>query len=189
MILQHPEAFTGKIVDSTKWIIPDGYATCAVTGKFYPFDQLSITFAHWVFSRDFRIQHDLNCEDADWLSEEGYYILMSKLQQLGLEEDYHEAVWNDMTIEAYQQRKNDMHAQYTGAAEVAPPELDEPIEYITLNDFVEVNLRGSVAPFYGTVIDVEVDTQWAKVEEERFGALRWVFIDDMRLVLKNSALS
>jgi|SRR5690606_30535927 hypothetical protein len=98
--IRNPEKWIGKRVDSTKWIIPDGYWKCAMTGKLYREDQLTITFFHWAFTREFRIQHGLTVEDADWLSEEGYDLLMLKLQELGLEGAYHEAVWNDTTIAA-----------------------------------------------------------------------------------------
>lgn len=99
--MRNPQAFIGKRVDSTKWNIPEGYSPCAMTGKLHPESDLTITFNHWAFDREFRIQNGINVYDAEWLSEEGYDLLMIRLQELGLEEAYHEATLYDMTVDAY----------------------------------------------------------------------------------------
>lgn len=99
--MHNPEAFVGKVVDTTKWDVPDGYAICACTGKLFPESQLLITFDHLAFDRQFRIEHGLTVEDADWLSEEGYFELMDILQRLGLEDAYHEVAHPSLTVAEY----------------------------------------------------------------------------------------
>lgn len=82
--------FTGKRVDSVKWNIPDWYAQCSVTGKMYPEDAFTVSFPHMAFT-----QEQLKAlgpwgagwvEHADWLSEEGYEILMRRVEALGYED-------------------------------------------------------------------------------------------------------
>lgn len=88
---------TGKRVDSMKWIIPDGYGFCAITGKMLPESELLVTFAHHHFTRE---QRSLLgawgvgwCEDADWLSEEGYEVIMTRVEVCGLMDVYQEGYW------------------------------------------------------------------------------------------------
>lgn len=95
---------TGKRVDSTKWIIPDFYAQCAVTGKMYAEDGFGMySFPHMAFTDE-----QLSAlgawgvgwvEHADWLSEEGYEILMRRVDEL----DYHHFIdeyWNGPLLAA-----------------------------------------------------------------------------------------
>jgi hypothetical protein len=79
--------YTGKRVDSVKWNIPDWYAKCSVTGKMYPEDAFTVSFPHMAFT-----DGQLKAlgpwgagwvEHADWLSEEGYEILMRRVEALG----------------------------------------------------------------------------------------------------------
>lgn len=92
--MHHPAAFIGKRIDSTKWIIPDGYWRCEMTGKLYAeADLVDYSFYHYFFDRSFLVAHGICCEAAAWLSEEGYYIIIDKLDQLGLLDAYY-AAWD-----------------------------------------------------------------------------------------------
>lgn len=92
--MHHPESFTGKRIDSTKWIIPAGYERCEMTGKlFAERDLLDYSFAHYFFDRDFLIENRIYCEAAAWLSEEGYYLIIDTLDRLGVLADYY-AAWD-----------------------------------------------------------------------------------------------
>lgn len=87
--MHNPNAFLGKRVDTTRWIIPDGYVKCAMTGKLCTEEQASISFAHWMFEREFLIENGIYVEDADWLCEEGYDLIMAKLDELGYLDYYY----------------------------------------------------------------------------------------------------
>lgn len=77
--LRHPEKWIGCRIDTTKWIVPDGYVLCDHTGKLYPEEQALLTFAHWVFERDELRTMGIHTEDASWLSEDGYYQILDIL--------------------------------------------------------------------------------------------------------------
>lgn len=92
--IHNPASFIGKRIDSTKWIIPDGYWRCEMTGKLYAeADLINYSFAHYFFSRHFLIANGIYCEAAAWLSEEGYDIIMGKLDNLGVLDAYY-AAWD-----------------------------------------------------------------------------------------------
>lgn len=84
------KALTGKRIDPNKWKLPEGFKTCAMTGKLHPECALECSFSHWAFERSFLIEHGICIEDADWLSEEGYDLIMAKLESLGLLSQYRE---------------------------------------------------------------------------------------------------
>lgn len=90
--MTNPAAFIGKRVDPSRWTIPAGYDRCEMTGKLYPHNQLEHTFRHWVFNRDFLAENGIYVEDAAWLSAEGYDLIMTKLDDLGVLGAYREAV-------------------------------------------------------------------------------------------------
>lgn len=69
-----------------------------------------------------------------------------------------------------------------------PPELDDQVEYLETGDFVEYWLRGSAEPRYGEIVKVNVETQWAVIQAAS-GIRRAVHVDDLRLVLKQAALT
>lgn len=82
--MRHPERFVGKRVDSTRWLIPDGYVQCAFTGKLCREDDALVTFDHWAFSREERLAMRIwHVEDASWLSEEGYDAILAVLETHG----------------------------------------------------------------------------------------------------------
>ncbi len=94
--------YTGKRVDSTKWIIPEGYGFCAITGKMLPESELLVTFAHHHFTREQRALLGAWgvgwCEDADWLSEEGYEVIMSRVEACGLMDVYQDGYWGPSPV-------------------------------------------------------------------------------------------
>ena len=53
-------------------------------------DNLTASFFHCAFDRDFLIEHNIYIEDADWLSSDGYDEIMTTLENLGI--DYVESV-------------------------------------------------------------------------------------------------
>jgi hypothetical protein len=95
---------TGKRVDSTKWVIPDWYARCAVTGKMYPEEAFTtFSFPHMAFTDE-----QLKAlgswgvgwvEHADYLSEEGYEILMRRVDALGYQ-DLITQYWDNVMVRA-----------------------------------------------------------------------------------------
>lgn len=89
--------FVGKRVDSVKWNIPEGYEICAITGKFHRESSLLVTFAHHHFTRSQLAQLGAYgvgwCEDADWLSEEGYEQIMSRVEACNLADVYEDGYW------------------------------------------------------------------------------------------------
>lgn len=82
----------------TAWNIPDGYAICAMTGKFDRFENLSVTFPHHLFDRDFLKANGIYVEDADWLSAEGYDEIIDVLDRLGMLGAFYEALENEREI-------------------------------------------------------------------------------------------
>jgi len=91
-------------------------------------------------------------------------------------------------LSEYVEQHTDSHAQYDTAADLTPPELDEPLEYLETGDWVEAWLPGAREAKEGEIVSVNVETQWAIVEF-RYGARRSVHVDDMRLIIKGVALS
>lgn len=89
--IRNVAAFVGKVVDSTKWNIPNGYFKCEMTGKLFAEADLEHTFNHHFFNREFLVSNHIYCETAAWLSAEGYDIIMAKLEDLGVLEAYREA--------------------------------------------------------------------------------------------------
>ena len=71
-----------------------------------------------------------------------------------------------------------------------PLELDDPIEYLEGGDYVRVERLvrpAGAAPFYGTILRVRTDIQWALIEKERSGRREWFPVEELFLVLKASA--
>jgi hypothetical protein len=91
-------AFVGKRIDANRWAIPEGYRLCAKTWKLHPESRLERSFAHWVFPREFLLQHGIYVEDADWLSDEGHDEIMSVLECLGLRDAYNEAYFRGTSL-------------------------------------------------------------------------------------------
>jgi hypothetical protein len=87
--MRNPEKFEGKKVTVGKWIIPDGWAVCAMTGELYREADCLISFPHYRFDRQFLLDNDIYVEDAEWLSEKGYYQIVDVLERLG----YAEMLW------------------------------------------------------------------------------------------------
>ena len=86
--MRNPEAFVGKMIDSTKWNIPEGYERCELTGKLYREDDMTVSFPHYFFDKAFLREHRIYVEDAAWLSDEGYDIIMATLEKLGMMDFY-----------------------------------------------------------------------------------------------------
>lgn len=85
--------FIGKRVNSVTWQIPEGYALCAITGKFYATKDLEISFPHCNFTNEQLAllgRHGAGwCEDAEWLSEEGFNQIMDRVRACGLMDVYY----------------------------------------------------------------------------------------------------
>ena len=84
-------AFTGKRIDPTKWTIPTGYERCEITGKLLPESELEITFQHYLFDKAFLTVNGIYCEDAAWLSQEGFDHILGTLDRLGVYDAYRAA--------------------------------------------------------------------------------------------------
>ena len=84
--IKTPSKWIGKKVDTNKWSIPQGYHLCAKTGKLFAEDDLLVTFAHWLFDRSWLVAKGIMVEDADWLSEEGFFEIADVLKR---EEKWH----------------------------------------------------------------------------------------------------
>jgi len=80
--------YIGKKLDLNKWNIPEGYELCAKTGKFYAISDLCVTFAHWMFDRNWLIEKNIMIEDAAWLSEEGYDQIIEVVKAEGKYDQY-----------------------------------------------------------------------------------------------------
>lgn len=91
-IIRTVDAFIGKRVSAVHWVIPAGYATCAITGKLFPESELEITFQHYLFDKAFLTSNGIYCEDAAWLSAEGFDIIIDTLDRLGVLAAYKEAL-------------------------------------------------------------------------------------------------
>jgi hypothetical protein len=87
--------YTGKRVDLMKWQLPEGYETCELTGKLYPQSELEISFPHYLFDKKMLIANGIYVEDASWLSEEGYGIILTKLENIGV--DYWQVIDDYLT--------------------------------------------------------------------------------------------
>lgn len=82
--MKTPAAFVGRRVNPDKWNIPAGYGLCRMTQKLHHEDDLLVTFAHWKFEKQFLLDNGIYVEDAEWLSEAGYDLIMDKLEALGM---------------------------------------------------------------------------------------------------------
>jgi hypothetical protein len=85
MTVKQIKHYTGKRVNSVKWQIPDGYERCAMTGKMYPDTLLEVSFPHTLFDRDMLLSNHIYVEDAEWLSQEGFELILMKLEQIGVD--------------------------------------------------------------------------------------------------------
>lgn len=79
---------TGKRVNRDKWQLPDGFAVCAVTDKMLPESELLVTFQDGHLTAERWALVGPRIEDADWLSEEGYGLLMDRVGAAGLMDVY-----------------------------------------------------------------------------------------------------
>jgi len=84
-------AFVGKQIDPTKWEIPSGYERCEITGKLHPESELEITFQHYLFDKAFLTANGIYCEDAAWLSAEGFDHILGVLDDCDVLAAYYEA--------------------------------------------------------------------------------------------------
>lgn len=76
---------TGKRINLNKWHLPEEYELCELTGKMLPMSELEISFPHHLFDRDMLIENGIYVEDAAWLSEEGYGIILTTLENIGVD--------------------------------------------------------------------------------------------------------
>lgn len=90
--IRNIDAFIGKRISSVHWVIPPGYATCEITGKLHPESALEVTFQHYLFDKEFLVTNHIYCEDAAWLSAEGYDFIIATLDRLGVLAAYKEAL-------------------------------------------------------------------------------------------------
>ncbi len=88
--IKNPEKHIGKRVNPNKYVIPEGYVLCAMTGKFYAERDAEISFAHWAFDSKWLRQRHIYIEDADWLSQDGYDRIMDVLKDEGVYDRYSE---------------------------------------------------------------------------------------------------
>jgi hypothetical protein len=86
---------TGKRIDLNKWYLPEGYEVCEITGKMHPVSELETSFPHYLFDREMLVTNRIYVEDAAWLSEEGYGIVLTKLGNIGV--DYWQVIDDYMT--------------------------------------------------------------------------------------------
>ena len=88
-VMHNPDAFVGKVVDGVFWAVPEGYVKCAITGKLHKEEDAYIScYVRFAFSREFLSSNGIYVEEADWLSEEGYDIVISTLDRLGVLDQY-----------------------------------------------------------------------------------------------------
>jgi len=103
--MHNPAKFVGKRIDITKWnsIDPwEDYVICRWTGKLMHADN-TVSFNHYAFDRDFLTKHGLMVECAEWLSEEGYDLLIWELEKvltkMGIDADALEVAYGDVYVE------------------------------------------------------------------------------------------
>ncbi len=89
-LMRHPERFVGKVIDTTKWIVPDAYERCVVTGKLHRRDDLEYSLDHWAFDKQWLKARHIYFEDAEYMSEEGWIIVERVLEREGVYEQYRE---------------------------------------------------------------------------------------------------
>lgn len=86
--MRNPEKFVGKRIDRTKWILPEDfdleYAVCAYTGQVFR-QREGDSFPDFLFERSWLKANGLCVEAAEWLSAEGYELMISKIALLGLD--------------------------------------------------------------------------------------------------------
>lgn len=88
-VMQHPEKWIGKRVDGIKWAIPDGFVKCAITNKLYrERDAYLSCYVRFFIDRSVLSVNGIYVEEADWLSEEGYHIVLDTIERLGLSHLY-----------------------------------------------------------------------------------------------------
>lgn len=177
--IRNPEAFIGKRIDTTKWELPYGYDVCRMTGKFMAEDDLCVTFNHYAFEKSFLVANSIYIEDAEWLSEEGYDLIMAKLEQLGFYDAYRAWFDTDMQseIDVYGTKETEMNLTAIPTAfvdfierlfpadsayEAAEAANDaDTAEYIEQGS--EVVFLANTGDFRGCVEAVDVDAQKALV--------------------------
>ena len=84
------EHFIGKVINPMCWEYDsDKYERCAITGKLYPIEDVSISSYHrFNVSKQILLENSIYCEEAECLSQEGYDIIVDKLEELGYENAY-----------------------------------------------------------------------------------------------------
>lgn len=92
-VMRNPERFIGKRINGLIWSEPDGYCRCAITGKFHRQDDAMIScYVRHFIDRKVLSANGIYVEEADWLSQEGYDIVLSTIERLGLSDQYNEAM-------------------------------------------------------------------------------------------------
>lgn len=87
--IRNVNAFVGKLIDFSKWVVPAGYSCCEMTGKLFA-EKDAVSFQHWMFNRDFLKANGIYVEDAAWLSPEGYDAIMDTLDRLNVLDAFYE---------------------------------------------------------------------------------------------------
>jgi hypothetical protein len=84
--------YTGKRIDTVKWVMPEGYDVCRKTYKMLPVDDLLVTFPSPAFTNE-QLREIGGVEDAEPLSQDGYEMIMMEVEARGwkpLIEDYYD---------------------------------------------------------------------------------------------------
>jgi len=80
----------GKRVDPNLWVLPEDYGLCELTGRFWHVNQLLNTFPHCRFTNEELRHIGVWCEDAAYLSEEGYSMAYDRVVEAGLGTQFYE---------------------------------------------------------------------------------------------------
>lgn len=84
-VMRNPDKWVGKRVDGVLWDIPEGYVRCAITHKLCREQDAYIScYVRFFVDRTILSANGIYVEEADWLSEEGYCIVLDTVERLGL---------------------------------------------------------------------------------------------------------
>jgi hypothetical protein len=88
-VMRNPEKWIGKRVNGLTWAVPDGFVKCAITHKLCRENDAFIScYVRFFIERAVLSANGIYVEEADWLSEEGYSIVLDTVERLGLSDQY-----------------------------------------------------------------------------------------------------
>jgi hypothetical protein len=84
MSLKMAQHLSGKRADPNVWTFHEDYGLCEITGLLHHVNDILVSFPHCRFTNEELKYIGVWCEDAAYLSEEGYAVIYDHVVEAGL---------------------------------------------------------------------------------------------------------